>query len=168
MSSFDLDFRRLGTLGKGRFSDVGCYKCLLNGKGRLKGDLVAIKSYGIDELALRSCQINQEAETLSALASSKSRMKRYICDMVDQIIVDGNFHLILMPKLGGPLHKHMTHGRKGRLPATVTRGYAAEIVCALRFIHSQWCIHRDLKASNILLNEHFEGFTKTIRICRRC
>lgn len=114
---------------------------------------MAIKSYGAGELSVRSRQISQEAEVLSMLASSKSRKERYVCNLVDQMKEGDILHLILSPKLGGPLHKHMIQGQKGHLATTVARGYASEIVCALRFIHSEWCVHRDLKASNVLLDQ---------------
>ena len=54
--------------------------------------------------------------------------------------------------LGGPLHLHVH--RVGGLGATICRTYAAQLVSALLHMASQGCIHRDIKASNCVLNEH--------------
>lgn len=150
------EFERVATLGRGTFAEVGCYKCTGKGNRRVAGDLVAIKSYRGEHLVRRSRQIEQEGQVLSALSSSRSRQVRYYSDLLEKVAEEaseGAVHLLLTPKLGGPLHKHMMQARDGRLSTIVAKGYASEIVCALRFIHSEWCIHRDLKASNVLLDE---------------
>lgn len=151
------EFERVGSLGRGKFAEVGCYSCNSKGYERYSMSLVAIKSYSGEDVVLRSRQIAQEGQVLSVLSSSRSRQDRYFITLFETIKEDteeGNVHFILMPILGGPLHKHVMQGHNGRLSAFVARGYASELVCALRFIHSEWCVHRDMKASNILLDEH--------------
>ncbi|XP_068103047.1 protein kinase C delta type-like [Hyperolius riggenbachi] len=52
---------------------------------------------------------------------------------------------------GGDLFDLMVN--KGPLDISSARFYAAEIVCALQFLHSKGYVHRDIKPDNILLDE---------------
>jgi serine/threonine protein kinase len=58
--------------------------------------------------------------------------------------------LVLDYHSGGTLQDLLDKWTK--IPETVTRFYATEIALALRYLHSQNIIHRDLKTSNVLIN----------------
>ena len=64
-------------------------------------------------------------------------------------------YIVMTPALGGSLHKHIQrspHG--GCLHITTARAYCAELVSALLHMRKHNCVHRDIKANNVLLNHH--------------
>lgn len=62
-----------------------------------------------------------------------------------------NMFMVLDLMLGGDLKFHL--GQTGTFPEEVVRFYAAEITCALEYLHRQGIVHRDLKPDNLLLDE---------------
>lgn len=63
---------------------------------------------------------------------------------------DKKLYLVLDYCAGGELFFHL--GKAGKFPESRARFYAAEIVLALEYLHSQNIIYRDLKPENILLD----------------
>lgn len=59
----------------------------------------------------------------------------------------------LEPAMGGPLHQHLRRLPGAHLDEDTVMLYTAELLSALAHMHSRSCIHRDLKASNCLLDE---------------
>lgn len=65
---------------------------------------------------------------------------------------DEFLYFFLEPVLGGALHCHLRRCRGHRLLEDTVAVYAAELICALVHIHSRGCMHRDIKASNCILD----------------
>lgn len=62
-----------------------------------------------------------------------------------------NLYLVQEYAAGGELYRYLR--KKGKLPAREVSFYAAEVVCALAYLHSRRVVYRDLKPENILLSE---------------
>ncbi|CAM9221528.1 unnamed protein product [Hapterophycus canaliculatus] len=64
---------------------------------------------------------------------------------------DDSLYFVLEPLLGGPLHRHIRAGPMGRLEVSAAIFYSSEVTSAIAHMHSHGLIHRDIKASNIVL-----------------
>lgn len=62
---------------------------------------------------------------------------------------DSHVYIVMEAALCGPLHRHI---RKGLSVATA-QIYAAQTAHAVEYMHGQGVIHRDLKASNVVLDD---------------
>ncbi|EPZ33161.1 kinase-like protein [Rozella allomycis CSF55] len=65
---------------------------------------------------------------------------------------DENMFMVIDLMLGGDLRYHLD--RQFNLPEKQVRFYAAEISEAIRYLHSNKVVHRDLKPDNLLLDEN--------------
>lgn len=73
------------------------------------------------------------------------------------------YHSIAMEFIDGkPLYQCIWRykDQSGRLPERVATFFAAQIVLALRTLHTSGFVHRDLKSGNVLIDN--EGFVKVI------
>jgi 3-phosphoinositide dependent protein kinase-1 len=52
----------------------------------------------------------------------------------------------------GDLQRSMMLSPNGRMGVDRVRFYAAELVCALRYLHRNGLVHRDIKPGNVLLS----------------
>ena len=62
-----------------------------------------------------------------------------------------NLYLVQEYAAGGELYRHLKS--KGKVSMREANFYAAEVVTALKFLHSRRIVYRDLKPENILLTE---------------
>ncbi|TPX31709.1 hypothetical protein SmJEL517_g05012 [Synchytrium microbalum] len=75
----------------------------------------------------------------------------FVCNLRFAFQDDENLFMILDLMLGGDLRFHLD--RMGCFKEDMVRFYAAEIACALDYLHSKRIVHRDLKPDNVLLDE---------------
>lgn len=102
--------------------------------------------------------------------SEKFLLSRLSCPFIIRLY--GTFqdqkHLLMLLEyaIGGELFTYLR--RAGRFPLGTTKFYAAEIVCALEYMHNLNIVYRDLKPENLLLDArgHIKiadfGFAKVI------
>lgn len=76
----------------------------------------------------------------------------FICKLFCTFETDGYLFFAMEYCAGGDLMFHVQ--REGKFTESRSRFYAAEIICAIRFLHNRHIIYRDLKLDNILLDSH--------------
>ena len=95
-------------------------------------------------------------EEKNCLARLSRAEHPYMLRMLDTAKDDASLYFMLRPVLGGSLHKHATRRVSDsalNLSIGAVRGYAAEVVSALRFLTAHGIVHRDIKLNNLLLND---------------
>ena len=140
-SSINIDsFKIICVIGRGNYGKV-----VLAEKKDTK-ELFAIKSVHKKRLA----QSNKIHTIISERNTLVSASNPFIVKLHYAFQTQTKFYLVLQYVPGGELFNHID--RDGPLSCDETRLYAAEIVCALHYIHSLGVIYRDLKPENILLD----------------
>lgn len=135
------DFSLVEVLGTGAFGKV--HLARLN-DGR--GSLFAVKMLDFRKLLKQRLadQLENEISILKLLSGSPFVAKLFSTDFCS-----GKVCLILEYVSGGELFYWLKKYR--RFNEEMTKFYAAEIISALRFIHSHGILYRDLKPENILI-----------------
>ena len=64
---------------------------------------------------------------------------------------DENMFMVLDLMLGGDLKYHLQ--QTGSFPEEAVRIWAAEMICAVEYLHEKGVVHRDIKPDNLLLDE---------------
>ncbi|DAZ96383.1 TPA: hypothetical protein N0F65_010750, partial [Lagenidium giganteum] len=104
---------------------------------------------------LQQQRVRTEQRVLSEVTSA------FLCRSVDHF-EDEDFSSLLLEYIDGkPLYRCVWHYKdRGRFPEHIAKFYAAQVVLAIRALHTQGFVHRDLKSGNILVDKR--GFAKVI------
>ena len=153
LSDFDVSVQ----LGKGLTSTVKLCR------ERATGTFFALKV--MDKLAVRDRreQVFRERDALQALDHP------FVVRLAGTFQDETCLYFILSCAGGGDLFRHIRGAPGGHLCAATARVYAAELVLALAHVHGRGFVYRDLKASNVILDEMGRvqlcdfGFAKRLR-----
>lgn len=149
------DFRPVRVLGKGAY-----------GKVVLVEDEQTSKLYAMKQLQKADIIITKDSEELNGDKNVSKLIERtfaertILSELEHPNIVklfysfhdNSKLYLILQYIPGGELFFHLKE--QGTLDEDTVAFYAAEISCALKFLHSKGIVYRDLKPENCLLDQH--------------
>ncbi|KAI9593253.1 kinase-like domain-containing protein [Syncephalis fuscata] len=158
------DFNLLDTLGTGTFGRVFLARSRDNNQIQLfdNQQYFAMKVLKkVEVVRLKQVEhINSEKDILSCVRHP------FIVNLFATFQDSTNLYMLMEYVIGGELFSHLR--RAGRFTNEMTKFYAAEIVLAIEYLHSQDTIYRDLKPENLLLdhNGHVKitdfGFAKKV------
>lgn len=155
------DFKPIRFLGKGAYGEV------LLVKDRITSKLYAMKQLKKAEILITDTNEDKDIDangvpcnTLGKKILERTFAERTILSQLEHpnvVKLFYSFHdhhilyLVLQYIPGGELFFHLKE--RGTLDETTVAFYAAEISCALIFLHGKGIVYRDLKPENCLLNE---------------
>ncbi|CAM9801506.1 unnamed protein product [Chrysoparadoxa australica] len=140
----------LESLGCGRFSEA--YRALLR-QGQEEQE-VAVKSLlmGQADEQERNRMMKEFQQELLIVASLSHP---HILTFYGSSVMEEHYCLVFEYKKGGTLCSYLSNRYgEGLLGTPQLPRLASEIADGLRYLHSQGILHRDLKSSNVLLDEH--------------
>ena len=160
------DFEVMCLLGKGSFGTVNLVRHL---ETQALFALKQIPKCKINQSSKQIAHIINERDTLRKLKSSK-----FCVHISDTFQDEVNLYLLLEYLPGGDL-LNLIKNQKFISEGESLKFYAAEVICAVEFLHGQNIVFRDLKPENILLDAagHIRlidfGFSKQLlRSSQRC
>lgn len=143
------EFERLNRI------DEGTYGIVFRAKDKKTGEVVALKKVKMDR--------EKEGFPLTSLREINILLSFHHSSIVDvkEVVVGSNLDSIYM------VMEYMEHDLKG-LMETMKQPYSqSEVKClmlqlleGIKYLHDNWVLHRDLKTSNLLLNNRGE-----LKIC---
>jgi hypothetical protein len=135
----------------GRYQRVACLGRGTTGKvwkvrDRETGDMLAMKVMDKERIARQ----HLDGPVMAERGILEQLRHPFVVNLHCSFQTPSKLCLILDYHSGGTLQDLLD--KWTRIPESVTRFYATEIALALKYLHSQNIIHRDLKTSNVLIN----------------
>merc|ERR1711963_1098043 len=138
------DFELLKVLGRGAFGKV--VLCREKSARTMYAMKILKKSAVFDK--------NEVEHTLTENRVLQTIRHPFIVGLKYSFTTDDRLCFVTEYVSGGELFIHLRNERTKRFPEERTRFYAAEIVCALGYLHKRRIIYRDLKLENLLLDRN--------------
>jgi serine/threonine protein kinase len=133
------DFKMLKPISKGGYGTV-----FLASK-RATGDLYAIKMMKKEDLVHKNV-VEQVLAERDIMASSNNP---FVVKLFYALETETHLYLVMEFIIGGDCAALLEN--LGCFEEPMTRVYAAQIVCALEYLHAKAIVHRDLKPDNLLI-----------------
>lgn len=133
------DFKMLKPISKGGYGTV-----FLASK-RATGDLYAIKMMKKEDLVHKNV-VEQVLAERDIMASSNNP---FVVKLFYALETEQHLYLVMEFIIGGDCAALLEN--LGAFDESMTRVYAAQIVCALEYLHAKAIVHRDLKPDNLLI-----------------
>ncbi|XP_027202378.2 uncharacterized protein LOC113796328 isoform X1 [Dermatophagoides pteronyssinus] len=131
-------YEMLKTIGKGNFAVVKLARhTIINLEVAIK--VISRKSLEADQLR----KLNREIDIMKRVGSHRNIVRLYQ-------VMQSDRHVMLVTEYceGGELFEHLKN--KGAMSESNSRFYFHQIVDAVKYLHSNGIVHRDLKAENLL------------------
>merc|ERR1712223_1369296 len=138
------DFELMKVLGRGAFGKV--VLCKEKGSGTLYAMKILKKTM--------VCDKNEGEHTLTENRVLQTIRHPFIVGLKYSFTTEDRLCFVTEYVSGGELFIHLRNERNKRFTEDRTRFYAAEIVCALGYLHKRGIIYRDLKLENLLLDKN--------------
>ena len=149
------DFELLATLGQGSYGKV------LQVRKKDTGRIYAMKIIKKETLIRREKVKHTRAEKSILIQANAFP---FLVGLKYSFQTDDKLYLVLDYVSGGELFFHLQQAR--RFPEDRARFYAAEILLALEFLHSNDIMYRDLKPENILLDDQGHVMLTDFGLCK--